>query len=96
MCVYPPSTFSFVNIHTKPNLSPEARAISAALSPARRTLPALLPQCRTWADHAWAHTSALIEERVGSVVESTGSWWQVEDEGIEIDHSPYLFYSSFT
>ncbi|KAF8699585.1 Nuclear pore protein, partial [Rhizoctonia solani] len=73
-----------------PKLSPEARAISAALSPARRTLPALLPQCRTWADHAWAHTSALIEERVGNVIESTGSWWQVEDEGIEIDHTADL------
>ncbi|ELU41262.1 nuclear pore complex protein [Rhizoctonia solani AG-1 IA] len=77
-----------------PKLSPEARAISAALSPARRTLPALLPQCRTWADHAWAHTSALIEERVGNVIESTGSWWQVEDEGIEIDHS-WCFYLQF-
>ncbi|EUC55936.1 nuclear pore complex protein [Rhizoctonia solani AG-3 Rhs1AP] len=73
-----------------PKLSPDTRALCAALSPARRTLPALLPQCRTWADHAWAHTSALIEERVASVVESTGSWWEIEDEGVDIDQSADL------
>ncbi|CAE6457760.1 unnamed protein product [Rhizoctonia solani] len=73
-----------------PKLSSDARALSAALSPSRRTLPALLPQCRTWADHAWAHTSALIEERISNVVESTGSWWEVEDEGVDIDQSAEL------
>ncbi|CAE6488486.1 unnamed protein product [Rhizoctonia solani] len=73
-----------------PKLAPDSRALCAVLSPARRTLPALLPQCRTWADHAWAHTSALIEERIASVVESTGSWWEVEDEAVDIDQSADL------
>ncbi|QRV95712.1 nuclear pore complex protein [Ceratobasidium sp. AG-Ba] len=66
-------------------ISPESRALAASLAPARRTLPALLPQCRTFADHAWAHTCALIEERVGAVLERTTSWWEHEDGEIDID-----------
>ncbi|KAG9086114.1 Nucleoporin nup84, partial [Ceratobasidium sp. 392] len=65
------------------HLSSESRALAASLAPARRTLPALLPQCRTFADHAWAHTSALVEERVAAVLEHTGSWWEVEDQDVE-------------
>ncbi|KAG8702888.1 Nucleoporin nup84 [Ceratobasidium sp. 394] len=65
------------------HISPESRALAASLAPARRTLPALLPQCRTFADHAWAHTSALVEERVAAVLEHSGSWWELEDQEVE-------------
>lgn len=61
-------------------ISSESRALAASLAPARRTLPALLPQCRTFADHAWAHTSALVEERIATVLERSGSWWEREDD----------------
>jgi hypothetical protein len=64
-------------------MPPESRALAAALAPARRTLPALLPQCRTFSDQAWAHTSALVEERVAAVLERTGSWWESEDQDAE-------------
>ncbi|KAG8724644.1 Nucleoporin nup84 [Ceratobasidium sp. 395] len=67
------------------HISPESRALAASLAPARRTLPALLPQCRTFADHAWAHTSALVEERVAAVLEHTRSWWEVEDADADVD-----------
>lgn len=41
-------------------------------------LPAVLPVCRSWEDHVWAHINARIEARIDRRLFELGGFWADE------------------
>ncbi len=55
-------------------------SLLAALAPSLGTLPTLSSVLRTWEDQLWARVSALLEERVDTLLEHYRTFWTKLDE----------------
>ncbi|KAF8321303.1 hypothetical protein DL93DRAFT_2130809 [Clavulina sp. PMI_390] len=60
-------------------LSPASRLVLASLAPSATTLPALSMGLQTWEDHLWARVSALLEDRVDTLLSRYGGFWSTGD-----------------